>query len=33
VRDRIFKRVVVALAETMRLMQEMDDRIESWPIE
>jgi len=33
VRDRIVKRVVVALSETMRLMQEIDDRIEPWPIE
>jgi len=30
---RHYQRVVVALSETMRLMQEIDDRIEEWPVE
>jgi len=30
---RHYQQVVVALAETIRLMQEIDDRIASWPIQ
>ncbi len=29
----LYQKIVVALKETMRLMEEIDDLIPSWPIE